>query len=753
MEKRLRLRWSVLARATALGLAVSVLPVAAVAGPGRVGVAGGTEQSGIEQIGGDQSRSERSQAEPRQPDLRQADLRQAEPSQAEPSQAGLRRADPGQVDPGQAYPAQADPSRPDLSQAHSSEAYPSQAYPSRPDLSQAHSPQVYSSQADLSQAHSSQAHSSQAHSSQAYPGQADPSQSYPGQADPGQTHSSQADPGQADPGQADPGQADPGQADPGQADPAQAHSPPAHPTRAHPHHPQSTHPQSTHPQSTHPQSTHPQPTHPQHHLASATRTPADLARLLRDLPKGGDLHHHLGGAVRAESLIGYAARDRKCVDATTYVVTPGPQPCGPGQRPAQDATRPGPFRREVVRAWSMRGFVLPPDGDPQPGHDHFFATFGKFAGAEAGHDADMLAEVARDAARERTTYVETLVTVAAEPLRRLVDRVHPADPGPSGLAEFRDALTRDPRFQEIVQQAAAAYDQSFTDYRKLLGCDRAPAPRGCSVVIRFDYQVGRAQAARHVFAQQILGFELARRRIGRVVGVNMVQPEDAPVALRDYTLHMKMIGFLKSRAPSVHVSLHAGELVEGLNGVSRRDLAFHIAQAVDVAGADRVGHGVDLVHERGHQALAARMRRRHVLVEAPLISHAQILRVDGDRHPLHTYLDAGVPLALATDDPGVSRSSLTEVFQLGVTDQGLGIEELRTSARASLDHAFVEGANLWQEQDRYDSFAAPCRSDTPDPDRRPGAVCRTFLAGSPKAALQWRLETDWRAFERRCARD
>ncbi|WP_190091150.1 adenosine deaminase [Streptomyces melanogenes] len=479
-------------------------------------------------------------------------------------------------------------------------------------------------------------------------------------------------------------------------------------------------------------------------------TPTDL---LRDLPKGGDLHHHLGGAVRAESLIGYAARDRKCVDTTTYVVTPGPQPCATGQRPAQDAMQPGPFRRAVVRAWSMRGFVLPPDGDPQPGHDHFFATFGKFAEAEAGHDADMLAEVARDAAWERTAYVETLVTEAAEPLQRLVDRVHPADPGPSGLAEFHRVLTRDPRFQEIVREAAAAYDQSFHDYRKILGCDRAPAPEACSVVIRFDYQVGRAQAARHVFAQQILGFELARRRIGRVVGVNMVQPEDAPIALRDYTLHMKMIGFLRSRAPSVHVSLHAGELVDGLNGVGGRDLTFHIAQAVDVAGAERIGHGVDLLDERGYQDLAARMRGRHVLVEAPLISHDQILRVSGDRHPLHTYLDAWVPLALATDDPGVSRSSLTDVFRLGVTDQHLGIGELRTAARASLDHAFVEGANLWREQDRYDTFAAPCRGDTPDPDRRPDAACRTFLAASPKAALQWRLETDWRAFERCCAHD
>ncbi|MFK8912406.1 adenosine deaminase, partial [Streptomyces sp. YS-3] len=487
-------------------------------------------------------------------------------------------------------------------------------------------------------------------------------------------------------------------------------------------------------------------------LARVVRRPGDLGLLLRELPKGGDLHHHLDGAVPAESLIAYAARDRKCVDTATYAVVPGPEPCAPGQRPARDATRPGPFRGEIVRAWSMRGFVLPPDGDPQPGHDHFFATFGKFAEAEAGHDADMLAEVARAAARERTAYVETLVTVAAEPLRRLVDRVHPADPGPSGLAEFHRLLTRDPGFEEIVRQAAAEYDRAFTRYRRLLGCGRTSAPPACAVVIRFDYQVGRAQPARHVFAQQILGFALARHRLGHVVGVNLVQPEDAPVALRDYTLHMRMTGFLKSRAPSVHVSLHAGELVAGLNGVSGRDLAFHIAQAVDLAGADRVGHGVDLRHEREHQALAARMRERHVLVEAPLISHAQILRVTGDRHPLHTYLDAGVPLALATDDPGVSRSDLTDVYRLGVTDQGLSVAELRTSARASLDHAFVEGANLWREPDRYDTFAAPCRYDTPDPDHRPGAGCRAFLAASTKATLQWNLETEWRAFERRCAR-
>ncbi|RCH70041.1 adenosine deaminase [Streptomyces sp. SDr-06] len=489
----------------------------------------------------------------------------------------------------------------------------------------------------------------------------------------------------------------------------------------------------------------------QAYLERIAGSPSELGRFLAELPKGADLHHHLAGAVRAESLIGYAARDGKCIDTTTYVVTPGPRTCPAGQRPAEDAVAPGPFRRQVVRAWSMQGFVLPPDGDPQPGHDHFFDTFGKFDEAERGHDADMLAEVTRAAAKEHSSYLETLTTVQAGALNQLVDRVLPKDPGPDDFARFHSVLTADPRFRVLVRQAAADTDRAVRDYRTLLGCDTRTAPEACRVAVRFDYQVLRAQAPRHVFAQQILGFELVHQRLGRFVGVNMVQPEDAPVALRDYTLHMRMVRFLKSRAPEVRISLHSGELVEGLNGVGGRDLTFHINEAVGLAGADRIGHGVDLAHEKDPGALAARMRERHVLVEAPLISNAQILRVSGDRHPLRTYLDAGVPVALATDDPGVSRSDLTAVFQQAVTDQKVTVAHLRTMARASLDHAFVEGRNLWKEQDRYGAYAEPCRNDTPATHRPPSAGCRSFLADSPKAALQWKLEADWRDFDRRYA--
>ncbi|MFE9118468.1 adenosine deaminase [Streptomyces sp. NPDC007172] len=487
------------------------------------------------------------------------------------------------------------------------------------------------------------------------------------------------------------------------------------------------------------------------YLGRTAHSPGELREFLADLPKGGDLHHHLSGAVRAESLIGYAAKDGKCIDTTTYVVTSATAPCAAGQRPARDALASGPFRRGVIEAWSMQGFVLPPDGDPQPGHDHFFDTFGKFQEAATGHDADMLAESARASAKEHSAYLETLITPGAGPLNQLVDRILPKDPGPADLAAFHATLTANPRFQALVRQVADDTDRSVRDARGVLGCDAPGAPEACRVAIRFDYQVLRAQDPRYVFAQQTLGFELVRHHLGGVVGVNMVQPEDAPIALRDYTLHMRMVRYLKSVSPEVRVSLHAGELVAGLNGVGGRDLTFHINEAVDVAGADRIGHGVDLAEEKDPEALAARMRRQHVLVEAPLVSNAQILRVSGDRHPLRTYLDAGVPVALATDDPGVSRSDLTAVFQQAVTDQGLTVAQLRTLVRASLDHAFIEGRDLWQEQDRYDAFAKPCAHDTPDSHRLPSAACRGFLKASAKATVQWKLEADWRDFENRYA--
>jgi adenosine deaminase len=73
------------------------------------------------------------------------------------------------------------------------------------------------------------------------------------------------------------------------------------------------------------------------------------------------------------------------------------------------------------------------------------------------------------------------------------------------------------------------------------------------------------------------------------------------------------------------------------------------------------------VGETNAGQLLAEMARRHVLVEVPLTSNAQILGVFGSAHPFVNYRAAGVPVALATDDPAVERIDLTHEYQVAST--------------------------------------------------------------------------------------
>src|SRR4029078_8563763 len=72
------------------------------------------------------------------------------------------------------------------------------------------------------------------------------------------------------------------------------------------------------------------------------------------------------------------------------------------------ATQPTPtngaFYDAIVRAWSMKDFVA----GAETGHDHFFATFGKYGAVAGAHRDGTLADVATRAADENQLYVETM---------------------------------------------------------------------------------------------------------------------------------------------------------------------------------------------------------------------------------------------------------------------------------------------------------------------------------------------------------
>ena len=139
--------------------------------------------------------------------------------------------------------------------------------------------------------------------------------------------------------------------------------------------------------------------------------------------------------------------------------------------------------------------------------------------------------------------------------------------------------------------------------------------------------------------------------------------------------------------------------------------------------------------------LLAEMARRRVMVEINLTSNDTILNVVGAQHPFEAYRRAGVPLALSTDDEGVSRIDLTHEFVRATTTYNLRYADLKTLVRNSLEYAFLPGASLWRQSAPFAMVESCAGAPSPLP------ACRDFLGQSEKAAAQWRLETEFARFE------
>jgi adenosine deaminase len=347
------------------------------------------------------------------------------------------------------------------------------------------------------------------------------------------------------------------------------------------------------------------------------------------------------------------------------------------------------------------------------GHDHFFGTFEKF-GPPSDRTGDMLAEVAARAAAERVSYLELMLTPNGAAARQR-GRTAGWDPD---LERFRGRLLAD-GFQDVIAEARRRMDVAEARQRDLLRCGASDADPGCRVTIRYISQSGRAGPPEQVFAQLVAAFEMAAQD-GRFVGINLVQPEDDPTAVRDFSLHMRMIDFLHGKYPRVPIALHAGELVEGL--VPPEALRFHIRDSVRIGHARRIGHGGGVMNEDDPLTLLREMAAKRVLVEIALSSNDLILGITGKRHPLGMYLKYGVPVALVTDDAGVARSSLTLEFRKAVEEQGVDYRTLKQMVVNSLEYAFADDttkarlkADLAAALRAFERRTAAAKSPVPSP--------------------------------------
>lgn len=470
----------------------------------------------------------------------------------------------------------------------------------------------------------------------------------------------------------------------------------------------------------------------EHYFNAIKNSPELLTLFMQNMPKGGDLHNHESGATYAENLIKYAINDNLCVNRSTYAVLADSN-CAK-QDLLENAVQDPTFKDNLIDAWSMRHFI---ESTPTSGHDHFFAAFSKFGAITGPHHGEILAEIAQRAALENESYLELMTTADGNESGKLGKTLG----WDANFDNMRAKLLAN-GFDKIVADATTNLNNDEAKMRAVLACDSSQPQAGCKIKIRYLYQVAREQAPEMVFAQILAGFEIASKD-PRVVGLNMVQPEDGTISMRDYELQMQMIGYLHALYPNVKFSLHAGELNNVL--VPADGLKFHIKDAIEVAHANRIGHGVDIVNEDNAQQTLAEMAQQHDLVEINLSSNAEILDIQGDKHPLPLYLQAGVPVTLSTDDEGVSRGNLTKEYERAENTYHFDYMTLKTFARNSLEYAFVSGQALWQDY-AYQSVVPECAHDMLG-NSNPSAMCKAFLDANEKAALQWNLENQFTEFE------
>lgn len=486
-------------------------------------------------------------------------------------------------------------------------------------------------------------------------------------------------------------------------------------------------------------------------LAAVQAGPLELHAFLELMPKGADLHNHLTGSIFAENFIAEAVSDHLCVNPASYTLVkpvglsrgiPAHPVCSAGDVPVEQAYRDSQLYDDLIDAFSMRAFVAR-EGDSA--HDHFFNSFSKFGLVSDAHTGEWLGEVARNAAKDNTQYLELMMTP---------DFGHGSDLGAKlgwnpNLEQFRQALLSH-GLREGVEEARQAIESAEKQRLAAEHCAQPDAMPACKVETKFLFQVLRGFPPERVFAQMVLGFEVASS-VPDVVGVNIVMPEDGRISMRDYHLQMQMFDLLHHDYPKVHLSLHAGELAPGL--VPPDGLRFHIREAVELGHAQRIGHGVDVMYEDHPHQLLHELAQKHVLVEINLTSNDLILGIRGEEHPFPIYRRYGVPVALSTDDAGVSRITLTHEYVRAAATYHLTYADLKQMARASLEHSFLPGVSLWPEAEsstpeQFTRVASACVHETLG-THKPSANCIAFLDRSQRAQQQWELESRFHVFEAR----
>lgn len=396
-------------------------------------------------------------------------------------------------------------------------------------------------------------------------------------------------------------------------------------------------------------------------------TPEELYRILYRVPKGGDLHNHLGGAAYDEMLWELATDtsvngnqtfhtrvrmntcERTCPRPLIYFHTIG----AASRQALSECCREEYEPLTELSAAKRKAWLSSTRIDEEDeGRTEFFETIWPRIG-EVLDQANLVAEIA----------VRNMKLFAAEGVRYVEFQISPWN-----RRDGNRALTDD-EFHDIVAARLAREDAKAT-----------------GVTVRFQPNVVRFLPNAEALVEQ--GFAFVDRHRDLWSSVNLVGREDND---KGYPLRF-LPTFRKMRRlyPRIPLAIHGGEV----------DEPNHHVRDTLLLGADRIGHGTNLITDPETLLL---MRVGKFAVEVSLVSNLLLDYIErAEEHPFAEYLRLGIPVTLATDDRGMWNSNMTDEYFSAVTAFNLSWDELVTVGRYSLEFAFVPDAMKAELLDDYE---------------------------------------------------
>jgi adenosine deaminase CECR1 len=377
-----------------------------------------------------------------------------------------------------------------------------------------------------------------------------------------------------------------------------------------------------------------------------------VLEVMRRLPKGGVLHLHGGAAGDFRWLVEHATYRP---DAYIYLGS-APQPPRGAMRIAPQS--PGEGWRRIVD-------VRDEAADARAFDEELFRSI--TLGEEERDSPDVWAEFNRCFQRfsglfaDRGIYQEywrrLLAALIEENVQYLESRSLPID-----AALIQEAQRRDPDFDA-----------------------------------NFIVAAGRT-ASRERIAQTLTSVIDARAKDPRIVGFDLVEEEDRTQT--NVFFLQEILAARRSaaqRGTELPLYLHSGET----NWVDNENLYDAV-----LLGASRIGHGLALIR---HPVLMQMVKARGIAVEICPISNQLLGYVSDLRtHPAVHYINAGLPIVLATDDPAIMQQSLSHDFYVAFMAWGADLRTLKQLAINSLTYSAMNPAQkqralaAWQK--RWDVF-------------------------------------------------